>query len=164
MSKAKPLVGMGRPLPVLTDPGTLNLETWVRLIRICQKVTRKVERVLEPHGLTSAQFDVLVTLAQADGIPQQELSDRLLVTKGNVCGLIDRASASGWVERRPDAEDRRVNRLFLTDRGREQLALVMPEKRRVINSVLESLRPEEIEQMYAFLGVLDHSLDRVERA
>ena len=49
-----------------------------------------------------------------------------MVTKGNVVGLIDRVSTAGWVERRPDPEDRRANRLYLTDAGRKLLAEAWP--------------------------------------
>ena len=56
------------------------------------------------------------------GITQQELAERLLVTKANVVGLIDRVSPAGWVERRADPEDRRVNRLYLTNAGRKLAA------------------------------------------
>ena len=74
---------------------------------------------LAAHGMTLAQYDVLMTLCHGNGITQQELAERLLVTKANVVGLIDRVSAAGWVERRPDPEDRRVNRLYLTEAGPE---------------------------------------------
>ena len=82
-------------LPILTDPKELPLQAWVRLIRARERIGRRLERLFARHGLTPAQFDVLATLQQGDGITQQELSERLLVTKGNVCGLIDRAEAAG---------------------------------------------------------------------
>ena len=58
--------------------------------------------VVGAHGMTLPQFDVLATLWHGEGITQQELASRLLVTKGNVVGLIDRLCTAGLVERRAD--------------------------------------------------------------
>jgi DNA-binding MarR family transcriptional regulator len=135
-------------LPVLTDPRELPLQAWVRLIRVRERIGRRLERLFARHGLTPAQFDVLATLQQGDGITQQELSERLLVTKGNVCGLIDRAEAAGWVERRPDPEDRRVNRLYLTKSGRERLAETIPDHHAVVEQILGRLGPEKLQDLH----------------
>jgi DNA-binding MarR family transcriptional regulator len=141
-------------LRVLTDPRELSLQAWVRLIRAREVIGRRLERVFARHGLTPAQFDVLATLQHGDGITQQELSERLLVTKGNVCGLIDRAEAAGWVERRPDPEDRRANRLYMTRRGRERLAETLPDHRAVIEQVLGRLGSGKLQDLHDLLDDL----------
>jgi DNA-binding MarR family transcriptional regulator len=144
-------------LPVLTDPRGLPLQAWVRLIRARELIGRRLERVFARHGLTPAQFDVLATLQHGDGITQQELSERLLVTKGNVCGLIDRAEAAGWVERRPDPEDRRANRLYMTEPGRQRLAETLPEHGAVIERVLGRLGTESLQDLHDLLDDLIES-------
>src|SRR3984957_5493529 len=103
-------------LPVLnSDPRPWEVKVVVALFQFQNRLERRLAEVLGPLGLTLPQFDVLMTLCHGDGITQQELAERLLVTKANVVGLIDRVSAAGWVKRCPDPEDRRVNRLYLTD-------------------------------------------------
>jgi MarR family transcriptional regulator, organic hydroperoxide resistance regulator len=146
-------------LPVLMDPRAMPLEAWVRLLRVRERLGRRLERVFARHGLTPAQFDVLATLWHGDGITQQELSERLLVTKGNVCGLIDRAEAAGWVERRPDPGDRRVNRLYLTGRGREQLAETAPDHREAVEDALGRLGPDRLRALIDLLDDLDRAID-----
>ena len=146
-------------LPVLTDPRRLPLQAWVRLIRARERIGRRLERLFARHGLTTAQFDVLATLQQGDGITQQELSERLLVTKGNVCGLIDRAEAAGWVERRPDPEDRRANRLFLTESGCQRLAETLPDHHAVIEKLLGPLGPGKLQ---GFVDILDDLIQAAE--
>ncbi len=141
-------------LRILTDPRGLPLQAWVRLIRARELIGRRLERVFARHGLTPAQFDVLATLQHGDGITQQELSERLLVTKGNVCGLIDRAEAAGWVERRPDPEDRRANRLYMTERGRQRLAETLPDHRAVIERVLGRLGAGRLQDLHDLLDDL----------
>jgi DNA-binding MarR family transcriptional regulator len=73
---------------------------------------------LRPTGLSLPQFDLISTLTEKEGMRQQELSERLYVTKGNVSGLVDRLVAGGLVERRALANDRRSHALYLTAKGR----------------------------------------------
>ena len=64
------------------------------------------------------QCDVLTTLTEKEGVSQQELAERLYVTKGNISGLLDRLEAAGLVERRAIAADRRQYAIYLTEAGR----------------------------------------------
>jgi DNA-binding MarR family transcriptional regulator len=105
--------------------------------------------------LSIAQFDVLATLGLEQGITQQELAERLLVTKGNICGMIDRMEGNGWVERRPDRTDRRVNRLFLTQRGKDRLAQAMPSQQVMAQRILGALTPPELQTLHQLLVRLD---------
>jgi MarR family transcriptional regulator, organic hydroperoxide resistance regulator len=119
-----------------TDP---SLQTWLALWRVYQKMQRELDRVLDDAGLTVAQFDVLANLGMAEGITQQELAERLLVTKGNVCGVLDRMESAGLVERRPDPRDRRANRLHMTRQGRAALHNAFPAHLGVIQRCFEVL-------------------------
>jgi DNA-binding MarR family transcriptional regulator len=120
-----------------------SLQTWVELMRVVQRVQRKMDRVLDHAGLSLPQFDVLANLGMTEGITQQELAERLLVTKGNVCGLLDRMESAGLVERRPDEADRRVNRLHLTRRGKTALHEAFPAHIAVIRDCLDALTVAE---------------------
>ena len=112
---------------------------------------------MERHGLSIPQFDILATLGFEQGITQQELAERLLVTKGNICGMIDRMEASGWVERRPDPLDRRANRLFLTRRGKTQLGQTTPDEQALVKRIMGALKPAELQTLYQFLDRLDEA-------
>ncbi len=118
---------------------------------------RRLEQALERHGLSIPQFDILATLGFEQGITQQELAERLLVTKGNICGMIDRMEANGWVERRPDPVDRRANRLFLTRQGK---TLPRPDHARrssALKKIMGALKPAELQTLYQFLDRLDRA-------
>lgn len=147
-----------RRLPVIPEDRDLELKTCLQLVRTFTRVERKLDHAAERHGLSLAQFDVLVTLGRDEGITQQQLAERLLVTKGNVCGLIDRMTAAGWVERRPDPEDRRANRLFLTARGRELLAETMPDNEAAVKEMMTALQPGELRSLYVLLERLEDAL------
>ena len=71
---------------------------------------RRVRRL----GLTRAQWLVLTRLHRRPGASQSELADMMEVEKATAGRLIDRLEAKGWVERRAQAGDRRINRVYLT--------------------------------------------------
>jgi DNA-binding MarR family transcriptional regulator len=147
-------------LPVLNeDPRGWEARVWVTLARVYSRLERRLGQCLTAYGLSLSQFDVLATLAHGEGITQQDLAERLLVTKGNVVGLIDRVSAAGWVERRPDPEDRRANRLYLTDAGRELLARAFPGQHAFVCKAFGRLNEEELRRMHQLLATLDAGLD-----
>src|SRR3954447_8743619 len=113
-------------LPIYESPEETRLRTWVQLARTFYLVQRGIVSALAQHKITLPQFDVLATLRFSEGVTQQELAERLLVTKGNVCGVLDRLERLGWVQRRPDQKDARANRLHLTAAGRRKIESVMP--------------------------------------
>jgi MarR family transcriptional regulator for hemolysin len=65
------------------------------------------------HGMTRAQWAILIWLERQPGISQKELSEILEVEPITVARLIDRLEARGMAERRPDPKDRRIWRLHL---------------------------------------------------
>jgi MarR family transcriptional regulator, organic hydroperoxide resistance regulator len=147
----------GRRLPVLLKPEELEFRTWVQLVRTLDRIEQRLEQALAGHGLSIAQFDILASLGFEEGITQQELAERLLVTKGNICGMIGRMEAEGWVERKPDPDDRRANRLFLTRRGKTLLAQAFPGQQALIKQIMSALAPGEIQSLYQFLDRLDEA-------
>ncbi|MEM9694763.1 MAG: MarR family transcriptional regulator, partial [Myxococcota bacterium] len=91
---------------------------FIKLGVLYQKASRCLARDLRGINLTVAQFDALANLYQHDGVPQNELARRLLVTKGNMTGLVRRLEERDLLERRPDPQDARVHQLYLTEEGR----------------------------------------------
>ncbi len=133
------------------------LQTWLRLARVYQKIQRQLERILDDADLTLPQFDVLANLGMSEGITQQELAERLLVTKGNVCGLLDRMESAKLVERRPSPTDRRANRLYLTDKGRSSLKAAFPVHLGLIQECMEQLTAAEQAKLNDLLGKIEAS-------
>ena len=76
-----------------------------------------VDRALKPLGVTRSQWWVLAFLSRADGMSQVSLAEELDLGKVALGGLIARLEKTGLVVRRPDKEDRRVKRVFLTKRS-----------------------------------------------
>jgi DNA-binding MarR family transcriptional regulator len=101
------------------SPDVDPMRVWFRFIRLHLRVSTAIAGELRAIGLSIPQFDLLSTLTEREGTTQQELAERLYVTKGNVSGLVDRLVAADMVERRPLPGDRRSHALHLTDHGRD---------------------------------------------
>ncbi len=113
------------PKPVHEPDRDAELED-LRLSFLIHDVSRMrrttFDQYMKPYGVTRSQWWVLSNLSRHDGMVQTELADILDVGKVTVGGLVDRLEMAGWVERRPDASDRRAKRVFLTAKADRFLA------------------------------------------
>jgi len=133
------------------------------LVHIYGRLEDAMTRMLRPHELSVAHFDLLMCLRQGEGISQQEVSRRLMVTKGNVCVIVQKLEAQGMLERRSDPTDQRVYRLYLTDAGRRLLARIYPEHRALMATLLAGFTPDDEATLYALLGRIEQAFDDLER-
>ncbi len=128
---------------------------WLRLARVFQKIDRASVLLLRPWDLNVAQFDVLTQVGSSQGITQQELADRLLVTKGNISQLLDRMERLGLLKR---FQEGRANTLTLTEMGQRLYEQVVPSQEKMIAEQFSELTGEEVEQLLRLLRKLDHSI------
>jgi len=99
------------------NPDT-SIRVWFRLVRLMARMQAAISDRLRQIGISIPQCDVLTTLSEQEGVSQQQLAERLYVTKGNISGLLDRLEEAGFVERRAAASDRRQYSIHLTESGR----------------------------------------------
>jgi len=96
-----------------------RLRLWIRMLR----TTRAVEAELREHlrtefGSTLPRFDVMSALSRYDhGIKMSELSRLLMVSNGNVTGIVERLADEGLLLREADPQDRRATHVRLTSKG-----------------------------------------------
>lgn len=128
---------------------------WLRLMRVYQKIHQASEQHLRRFGLNAAQFHILARAGAAEGVTQQEVADSLLVSKSNVCQLLDRLERAGWVERRAAG---RANRLYLTPAGRDLYDRAVPAQEALIAEQLAALSPTEQVQLLGLLRTVDRAL------
>jgi DNA-binding MarR family transcriptional regulator len=124
-------------------------------MRVYQKVDRASAEHLRGWGLSVAQFDVLARVGSQAGIKQQEVADALLVTKGNVCQLLDRMEDRGLIVRRREG---RANHLFLTEAGRRLYDEAVQAHEAMVSERFSALSDEEQAQLHELLRKLDTSL------
>ena len=134
------------------ESGTL---AWLRLARVFQKIHQRSVDELRTEGLSVGQFDLLAQIGAAEGATQQQVADALLVTKSNVCQLLDRMEAAGLVERRQNG---RAKQLYLTSEGRRLHDRVVPAQEQRVEAWFSALTTDEQTQLLGLLRKLDHVL------
>jgi len=140
------------------DPvASIGVSLWVRLLESHNRMLSELRRRLAEDS-TLPRFDLLANLEREDGQTLAALSRRMLVTAGNLTGLVDRAERDGVVERRPDPSDRRLSRVFLTTRGRELVQGLIPAHAQHVAELLSSLDAAERRELRRLLGKLRDSL------
>jgi DNA-binding MarR family transcriptional regulator len=145
---------------------SIGVSLWVRLLESHNLMLAEVRRSLA-DDCTMPRFDLLANLEREDGQTLAALSRRMLVTAGNLTGLVDRAERDGVVERRPDPGDRRLSRVFLTPKGRELVHALIPAHAGHVSELLASLDAGERRELRRLLGKLRDALltrkDKVKR-
>jgi DNA-binding MarR family transcriptional regulator len=134
-----------------------DLSLWVRLLESHNLMLAHVRRRMGEKA-TMPRFDLLANLAREDGQTLAALSRRMLVTAGNLTGLVDRAERDGVVERRADPRDRRLSRVYLTPDGHKLVRSLLPEHAAHIADLLRGLDAGDRRELRRILGKLRDSL------
>jgi MarR family transcriptional regulator, transcriptional regulator for hemolysin len=97
----------------------LKRQLIAQLVESSRLLRNYIDNRAKGRGTTRAQWIVLFRLRQQEGLSQVDLADVLELQPISLVRLLDRLVEHGLLERRPDPRDRRANRLFLTQRGRQ---------------------------------------------
>jgi DNA-binding MarR family transcriptional regulator len=133
-----------------------RLRLWLRLLKATRLVEGALrERMRAERGTTLPRFDVMAALYRAgEGLRMSDLSGVLMVSNGNVTGIVDRLEAEGLVERVAVAGDRRAVRVRLTKAGREAFEDMAEEHEVWVDGLLAGLTPRETEEAARLLEKL----------
>jgi MarR family transcriptional regulator, transcriptional regulator for hemolysin len=112
-------------------------------------------------GMTRAQWAVLVRLDRSEGLNQSELAEVLDLQPITLTRLLDKLCESDLIERRPDPDDRRAKRLFLTPAARPLLKQLAGLGEETMSIVTEGLSQDDIERMVSELVTVKDNLRRL---
>ena len=118
-------------------------------------IERQGNRILEAHQMTLPQWLALGCVANGgeDGVPHSQIGHQLMLSKAPVTGVVDRLARAAFVERRPDAKDRRVMRVVITPRGLDEWFAVKQSLRGFSEGLIgENFSDDEQEQLVGLLG------------
>lgn len=134
-----------------------HLRLWLRLYRTVGLIEREIRaRLTREYDISLARFDLMSALERADGpLTMGQLSERLLVSNGNVTGLITRLVEDDWVTRTPLPNDRRSYHIETTEKGRECFAEIATAHAAWVDELLNAV-PADIAE--ALSENLDHIL------
>jgi len=121
----------------------------VKVAFVYQKAFRAMGERLTDVGLSVAQFDLLACLimAEPERLKQSELANRLLVTKGNISGMLSRMTEQDLVERVDDPEDKRSKRIVISERGRRLYEAGRSVQEQLVGEMFEGLSGERLQLM-----------------
>lgn len=115
-----------------------------------------MEKRLEGTGISSVHFIALAHLIALGPMPQNALGEKLFITPPSTARLVDRMERDGWVERRSDAQDRRLKLVTLTSRAEAVWDEINHYARDVVEQAYKGIAADDIEQAI-------ETLDRVRR-
>jgi DNA-binding MarR family transcriptional regulator len=131
-----------------------ELRLWLRLFACKEVIETEVRRRLrDAFDVTLPRFDLMAQLYRAPkAMTLGELSQRMMVSNGNVTGLVDRMVEQGFVSRRPSPKDRRAQLVSLTAQGRRFFAAMARANGDWIGEMFAGLSSDEIETLMRLLA------------
>ena len=128
----------------MKQPPNMKREVLFQLSDVARSMRTYIDQRAREHGTTRAQWAVLIRLDRQEGMTQAEMAEVLEIQPISLVRLIDRLCDQDLVERRPHPQDRRANRLYLTDKGRTMIVQLAPLAREIAGDVLDSLSESDI--------------------
>ena len=131
-----------------------ELRLWLRLLTCTNLIESEVRRRLrERFDVTLPRFDLMAQLDKApDGMTLSDISKRMMVSNGNVTGLVERLVESGHLDRRTSETDRRVQVIRLTRTGRAEFRKMAAEHELWIASIFGDLSAKDVQDLMRLLG------------
>src|SRR6201995_2439935 len=116
------------------------------------------DREASRYGITRAQWAVLAKVERFEGMKQSELAEEMEMQPITLTRLIDRLCDNGWIERRSDDSDRRVNRLYLRKAARPLLGKLSGLRSELTESALEGISPADASRLLTQLEAIKENL------
>ena len=131
-----------------------NLRLWLRLLTCTMLIETKIRGQLEGHfSVTLPQFDLMAQLDRVpEGLTMSTLSERLMVSNGNVTGIVRRLIGEGLVERQISKTDRRSFVVSLSPKGQTLFREMAEKHESWINALFAGLSPTDISQLMTLLA------------
>jgi MarR family transcriptional regulator for hemolysin len=137
---------------------TPNRELAFTLHDVARLLRTYADQRAAEFGITRAQWAVMARLDRSEGLKQAELAEMLDLQPITLTRLLDRLCDNGLIERRPDPEDRRAKRLFLTPAARPLLGHLDRLAEELLATALAGIDPFAVRQMQASLLIAKANL------
>ncbi|MBZ9732004.1 MarR family transcriptional regulator [Mesorhizobium sp. CA18] len=139
--------------PTSAGPGKDRLRLWIRLLRASRTIEAELrERLKKEFDTTLPRFDVMAALYRSpDGMLMSDLSRFLLVSNGNVTGIVDRLVSEGLVMRARRNGDRRTSMVRLTEEGSKSFAAIAAAHENWVGELLGNVSEDEARQLTGML-------------
>lgn len=101
------------------------------------------ERILS-HGITRVQWIALYYIGENEGITQKQLAQMLDSKESSIVRLIDRMEKEEIVKREKDTSDRRITKLYLTQKGVQKREEIIPVGKKFSDDSIKGIKEEDL--------------------
>jgi MarR family transcriptional regulator, transcriptional regulator for hemolysin len=138
--------------------GSVDMNFLFTLGEVQRLVRAYADKQAARFGITRAQWAVLAKIERAEGMKQTELAEQMEMQPITLTRLIDKLCDNGWIERRGDETDRRVNRLYLRKAGRQLLGKLSGLRSELTSTALDGISPADSHRMLAQLELIKENV------
>ncbi|MQW87543.1 MarR family winged helix-turn-helix transcriptional regulator [Sinorhizobium saheli] len=134
------------------------------LVQAARSMRTVLSRNLVESGLYAGQDGVMLALAEADGMTAGALAAKLGVKAPTMTRTIGRMEAQGFLERRPDKDDARLTKVYLTGPGRDRLQTIAEAGHHSEKLATRGLTDKQVRTLLKLLRVVDSNLQAARTA
>ena len=138
--------------------GSVDMNLLFTLGEVQRLVRAYADKQAARYGITRAQWAVLAKVERSEGMKQSELAELLEMQPITLTRLIDKLCDSDWIERRNDASDRRVKRLYLKKAGRTLLGKMSGLKSELTANALDGISPADAHRLLTQLETIKENV------
>ena len=138
--------------------GSVDLNFLFTLGEVQRMMRAYADREAARYGITRAQWAVLAKVERNEGMKQSELAEQMEMQPITLTRLIDKLCDNGWIERRGDDSDRRVNRLYLRKAARPLLAKLAGLRSELTATALDGISPADAHRMLSQLEMIKENV------
>jgi len=138
--------------------GSVDMNLLFTLGEVQRLVRAYADKQAARYGITRAQWAVLAKVERSEGLKQSELAELMEMQPITLTRLVDRLCDNGWIERRGDDTDRRVNRLYLRKAARPLLGKLSGLRSELTATALEGINPAEAHRLLVQLETIKENV------
>src|SRR6202789_873931 len=138
--------------------GSVDMNFLFTLGELQRLVRAYADRQAARYGITRAQWAVLAKIERFEGMKQTELAEQMEMQPITLTRLIDRLCDNGWIERRGDETDRRVNRLYLRKAARPLLGKLSGLRSELTATALDGINPADAHRLLTQLEAIKENI------
>ena len=138
--------------------GSVDMNFLFTLGELHRLIRAHADRQASRYGITCAQWAVLAKVERNEGLKQTELAEQMEMQPITLTRLIDKLCDNGWIERRGDENDRRVNRLYLRKAARPLLGKLSGLRSELTATALDGISPADAHRLLAQLDLIKENV------
>jgi DNA-binding MarR family transcriptional regulator len=138
--------------------GSVDMNFLFTLGELQRLVRAYADKQAARHGITRAQWAVLAKVERTEGLKQTELAEQMEMQPITLTRLVDKLCNNGWIERRGDETDRRVNRLYLKKAALPLLGKLSGLRSEITTTALEGISPADAHRMLDQLDLIKENV------